>query len=314
MIKFTPIDGFGPRPLWSVMMPTYNCARYLGQALESVLAQDPGPDQMEIAVVDDVSTQDDPGGVVRDAGRGRVSFHRNAANLGATRNFNACIGQSRGHLIHLLHGDDFVLEGFYSRMAAIAQEHRNEAMFCCRAQIVDAAGQPQSVTKTQPHLVRGRAIASELCYRNALRTPGVVVRRSFYESHGGFREDLVHAADWEMWVRAAFRGGARMIDEALCAYRDFDANDSARLARAGDDTRDFLRLGQIWAEEGLPGFDPKAFRRAVMAAASERLRRLAAAGDPDALENNRRAWRELATPAERLAFGARRLARHALGS
>jgi glycosyltransferase involved in cell wall biosynthesis len=48
------------RPRWSVMIPTHNCARYLRETLTSVLAQDPGPDVMQIEVVDDHSTKDDP--------------------------------------------------------------------------------------------------------------------------------------------------------------------------------------------------------------------------------------------------------------
>ena len=54
----------GPRPLWSVMIPTYDCAKYLPQTLHSVLEQDPGSGQMQIEVVDDAST-DRPEDVVR---------------------------------------------------------------------------------------------------------------------------------------------------------------------------------------------------------------------------------------------------------
>src|SRR5277367_6513526 len=79
------------RPLWSVMIPTYNCAKYLRQTLESVLAQDPGPEQMQIEVVDDCSTKDDPEAVVRELGKDRVEFYRKPKNEGAIHNFNTCI-------------------------------------------------------------------------------------------------------------------------------------------------------------------------------------------------------------------------------
>src|SRR6516164_9197119 len=76
------------RPLWSVMIPTFNCASYLRQTLESVLTQDRGPEQMQIEVVDDCSTKDDPEAVVRRIGQGRVAFFRKPKNEGAIANFN----------------------------------------------------------------------------------------------------------------------------------------------------------------------------------------------------------------------------------
>lgn len=62
------------RPLWSVMIPTYNCADYLKETLASVLTQDPCTGLMQIEVVDDCSTEDDSATVVEDVGHGRVTF------------------------------------------------------------------------------------------------------------------------------------------------------------------------------------------------------------------------------------------------
>ena len=47
-----PVPEWGRRPLWSVMIPTFNSAKYLRETLGSVLAQDPGPERMQIEVVD----------------------------------------------------------------------------------------------------------------------------------------------------------------------------------------------------------------------------------------------------------------------
>jgi GT2 family glycosyltransferase len=67
-----PVADGEPRPLWSVIIPIYNSASYLRETLASVLAQEPSPDVMQIAVVDDHSTQDDAAAVVEELGRGRV--------------------------------------------------------------------------------------------------------------------------------------------------------------------------------------------------------------------------------------------------
>src|SRR5918993_4921174 len=101
----------GPRPLWSVMIPTYNCYAYLHQTLTSVLAQDPGADQMQIEVVDDCSTDGDVEQLVQDIGKGRISFYRQPQNSGSLRNFESSINRSQGELVHILNGDAGSLTG-----------------------------------------------------------------------------------------------------------------------------------------------------------------------------------------------------------
>src|SRR5687768_13563761 len=126
-----PVADRRERPLWSVMIPTYNCARFLPETLASLLAQDPGPEQMQIEVIDDHSTEDDPEAVVQAVGRGRVAFYRQPENVGHIKNFETCIRRSRGHLLHLLHGDDRVRDGFYQRMqAGFAENPQIGAAFC----------------------------------------------------------------------------------------------------------------------------------------------------------------------------------------
>src|SRR5687768_5106714 len=114
--EIPPVPGGVARPFWSVMIPTYHCARFLRETLESVLAQAPGPEMMQIEVVDDGSMLDDPAAVVADVGGGRVSFYRQPQNVGHTKNFETCLKRARGQVIHLLHGDDYVRDGFYRKL------------------------------------------------------------------------------------------------------------------------------------------------------------------------------------------------------
>lgn len=83
--EIAPVPATASRPLWSVMIPAYNCGQYLIETLRSVLDQDPGPEVMQIEVVDDCSTQDDSEAVVRSLGKGRVSFFGNHAMLAYRR-------------------------------------------------------------------------------------------------------------------------------------------------------------------------------------------------------------------------------------
>jgi len=74
------------RPLWSVMVPTYNPRpEHLEQALQSVLMQDPGPERMQIEIVDDCSPDVDVAALVKTIAGDRVKCSRNAKKLGLAR-------------------------------------------------------------------------------------------------------------------------------------------------------------------------------------------------------------------------------------
>jgi hypothetical protein len=246
-----PVPPGVARPLWSVMIPTYHCAEHLRETLARVLAQDPGPDVMQIEVVDDRSTRDDPEAVVRAVGEGRVAFFRQERNVGHTRNFDTCLQRSRGQLVHVLHGDDYVLDGFYRTMEAPFVRHPEIGAAFCRNIFIDGHGRTFATARlVQPErgIVEGwleRIAAGQL-----LQPPSMVVRRAVYERLGGFdRRILTFGEDWEMWVRIAGACPVFYEPEPLAAYR---LNDETSLSggalRTGQNMRDLRMAVQLNAE------------------------------------------------------------------
>ena len=71
------------RPLWSVMIPVFNCSEFLVDALQSVLVQDMGKDRMQIEVLDDNSTDTDVKALVEKIGNGRVTYYKQPQNVGS---------------------------------------------------------------------------------------------------------------------------------------------------------------------------------------------------------------------------------------
>lgn len=236
------LDGI-QRPLWSVMIPTYNCANYLRETLASVLSQDLKPELMQIEVVDDHSTQDDPASVVEELGRGRVSFYRQPENVGYIKNFNTCLQRSRGYLIHLLHGDDCVRTGFYRKMQqAFDKNPQLGAAFCLHNWINekgDWLGSPSLVQAKSGILSNW---IERIAVSNLIQPPSIVVRRDVYESFGGFDSRISCCGeDWEMWVRIAAHYPMWYEVEPLALYRIHSASLTGRCARTGQNMRD-LRL------------------------------------------------------------------------
>jgi glycosyltransferase involved in cell wall biosynthesis len=248
-----PVEESVARPLWSVMIPTYNCAAYLRETLESVLAQDPGPERMQIQVVDDHSTADDPEAVARELGRGRVEFHRQPRNIGHTRNFDTCIRLARGRLVHILHGDDRVLPGFYRTLEAAFDADPEIGAAFCRVQVVDQAGNPRyEVPPLQPESGRVARGPRVMAVEQPVETPSIVVRREVYEALGGFDGRLRSCGeDLEMWVRIAARYPVWYEVEPLAVYRTHPRSLSGASFRTGQNIRD-VRLAIETCRASLP--------------------------------------------------------------
>jgi glycosyltransferase involved in cell wall biosynthesis len=250
------------RPTWSVMIPVHNCAALLEHALGEVVAQLGDRDDAEIVVVDDMST-DNPKEVVERLGGDAVRYVALSEPHGAIRNFNACVGLSRGRLVHLLHGDDGVLPGFYEAMETPLLAG-GAAAGVCRTRYVDDRGEPTVTTRseTSPSGWWNDAQAT-LAVSNRVRPAGIVVARDTYEAIGGYRTDLPHAADWDMWVRIAAHGPIWFVDEVLSLYRVHDGSDTTERMRTGENIKERIEAIDIVAASTPPEIRSRARRQAL---------------------------------------------------
>lgn len=229
------------------MIPTYHSADFLAHTLCSVLQQDPGPDAMQIEVVDDRSEHDDPERVTRDIGGGRVSFFRQPKNVGHVQNFNTCLQRSRGTLLHLLHGDDAVRDGFYATLGAAFERESNIGAAFCRFIAMDDAGHWQTIGPLMAPVAGVLPNWLEQIARGQrLQPPSIVVRRDVYERLGGFDDRIVsYGEDWEMWTRIAAHYPVWYDPEPLALYRLRAASLSTGAVSTGQNIRDLARAISI---------------------------------------------------------------------
>jgi glycosyltransferase involved in cell wall biosynthesis len=248
--KIATVPAGRSRPLWSVMIPTHNCANYLKATLTSVLAQDPGADLMQIEVVDDCSTQDDPEEIVRSLAGDRVSFYRQPQNVGHVRNFDTCLQRSRGRLVHLLHGDDLVMPGFYSKLQVGFDRHPEiGAAFSRHAFIDELSNWTQLSALELPHSGILPNWLSRIAVRQLIQTPSIVVRREVYERLGGFDCRMkCWGEDWEMWVRIAAEYPFWYESQPLALYRQRAASLTGKTIRTGENIQDVRRAIDIIRE------------------------------------------------------------------
>lgn len=217
------------RPVWSVLIPTYNSGDFLRQTLQSVLAQDQGPSRMEIIVVDDHSLKDDSAAIVAEVGGTRVRFIRQTENVGKVRNYETGLAVSKGMLIHQLHGDDRVRPGFYQAMQDAFNAFPLAGAFFCETNYIDEQGRVTGRSGSERESVGLiEDWLEKIVVSQRVQTPSMVLRRSVYEQCGGFDRRLDAFEDWEMWIRIAGFFPVGFVPQPLADYRISAANNTAR--------------------------------------------------------------------------------------
>lgn len=228
------------------MIPAYNGADLLARTMKSVLSQDPGPEAMQIEVVDDHSTKEDLKPVIDQIGQGRVAYFRQPRNVGVTANFNTCVQRSHGHWIHILHADDLVMPGFYEALGPATEQAEIGAVLC-RFIAIDENDQRLWISRME---YESAGILSNwierIAVENHVRTPAIIVRRSVYEDIGGYDTRLFHCADWDMWRRIAAHSRVWFDPRALACYREHSRSDTSKLMLTGRNVADMracIKLG-----------------------------------------------------------------------
>ncbi|KLU63989.1 MULTISPECIES: glycosyltransferase [Desulfosporosinus] len=200
-------------PLVSVVIPTYNHARYITQAVESALKQT--YQNVEILVVDDGST-DNTAEVIKPYLTQVHYIYKE--NGGTSSALNYGIEQAAGKYVCWLSADD-MFEPEKTAKQVLLLESDPSLGFCYTSfMIIDALG---NIT----HLIRSFYTANthdmvlrlmDACFINGST---VMMRKSALEKTGGFDETLPTAHDYDMWFRLLRNGPCGFIDEQLLKYR-----------------------------------------------------------------------------------------------
>jgi glycosyltransferase involved in cell wall biosynthesis len=252
------LPDYERRPLWSVMIPVYNCFPYLRSTLESVIQQDPGPNKMQIEVVDDGSTDGDVEALVKEIGKGRIGYFRQKTNRGSLRNFETCLNRSKGQWIHILHGDDMVKPGFYREIKHLFHTYPEAAAAFTGVRYTDEQGRDlysHKLVSDKEGIVE--EWLSKIAQAQWLQPPAIVVKRTVYEQLGGFFA-VHYGEDWEMWIRIAANFPVAFSPKYLAAYRVHTNNISSRSLLTGQNIKDLITVIKI-AQDYLPEEQRSAF-------------------------------------------------------
>lgn len=222
-----------PAPTVSVLIPTFNGAAFIGEAIGSVLAQT--FDDFEVVVVDDGSSDATPEivGTVPDS---RVRLLRNEANVGFGANWNRCLREARGALIKLLPQDDVLAAECLSTQVRIMRSDtggRLALTFSARTIIgPDGARLFRRGWGRDPRVLDRKQVIRRVCWlgTNPIGEPGgVLFRKSAAKSAGSFNEGRPFVIDIDYWLRLLQFGDAAFSPEPLCDFRVSGQSQSVRM-------------------------------------------------------------------------------------
>ena len=214
-----------PRPTFSVVIPAYQAAEFVADAVESALAQTLAP--VDVVVCNDGSTDDLAGALAPYRGAITVIDKENGGEASAK---NAGVAAARGEFVAILDADDVFLPRRLEALAELAVARPDlDLLNTDSFVVVDGEVVRRCYDDTFRFAVddqRGAILRTNFL-------PFVAARRTAYLAVGGVDETLRRVPDWDCWLRMILAGAqAGLVDEPLAEYR----------LRSSNITSDRLRL------------------------------------------------------------------------
>jgi glycosyltransferase involved in cell wall biosynthesis len=208
------------RPTVSIVLPTYNRAKFIGQAVTSALGQT--YDDIEVLVVDDGSV-DDTSDIIGTFSDPRLKYIKLASNAGRSSARNKALQMARGNYIAFLDSDDYYLPQKIEMQVQFLNEHPDVDMVYTASACVDTDEGPIQYFYRAP--VSGK-IYNEIAFFKPLTItlPTVMLRRGVLTTVGLFDEQMERFEDTDFWRRVAKHFNIAAIDEVTCHIRSHQGN------------------------------------------------------------------------------------------
>lgn len=208
-------------PKISVCIPTYNYARYIAQAIESVLNQ--RLTDFELIVLDDCSKDDTEEAVSRFLCDERVSFEKNERNLGLVGNWNKCLSAARGEYIKFVFADDMLASPeALGLMAGVLDSDPSVTLVASARHLIDSESRVIGVASHFPpgFVAEGTDVINRCLkqYMNLIGEPSVVMFRRA-DCPMGFDKRYHQLIDMKMWFELLEKGRFAFIAQPLACFR-----------------------------------------------------------------------------------------------
>ncbi len=206
-------------PTISVIIPAYNSARTITEALDSVLAQSIQPH--EILVVDDQSSDETLATIAtwnQTSALPAITIPQ-STNGGPAAARNAGISAATGSWIAFLDADDAWLPWHLATQLDLARQHPEALFFCGQTVDLTSCPDPDAIRPPTPAPPLTTIDLKTFVSHNPVATSTVLVQRTVLLEAGGFDTSFRGPEDYDLWLRIVARGNALLVQTPLSRYR-----------------------------------------------------------------------------------------------
>ena len=207
----------------SVVIPTYNRAGKLVEAVQSVFSQTYS--DYEIIISDDGST-DNTAEIIQQFGDSRVRYLKNEHSGLPSVARNIALKAAEGKYIAFLDSDDLWLPDKLKEQVAVLDKHPEVGLVCSNAYCIDRQGKRAQQLYQEQGFGKSGLVFLDLLERNFVITSTAMARREVLMQAGGFPDasELQVGEDYALWLRIASSWSVKYLSEPLAEYRDTPTN------------------------------------------------------------------------------------------
>lgn len=263
-------------PKVSIVLPSYNYARYLDERIQSLLNQT--YQDFELVIVDDASTDNSVEVIKKYEDDARVKTQFFSENSGLPyKRWNDGAAISSGDYILFAGADDSCAPTMLEKLVEKLDANPSVGIAYCQSMQMDSESKLiRSMKKytdtldkkrwSQDYVDQGTNECRYLAIKNTIpNASAAMIRRQVFDNLGGFDEDLKLVADWMLWSKILVVSDVAFVAEPLNYFRCHSGTVRSKMMKVGSHTEEIYEFISTVVKEAdvPPEYSEKAYERAA---------------------------------------------------
>jgi len=206
-------------PAVSVILPAYNCEKFIGKAIQSVLQQTLS--DFELIIINDGSSDKTEFAILAFADP-RIVYLKNETNSGLIFSLNKGIEIARGKYMARMDADDICMPSRLAKQMEYLDKHSETTMVASTISFIDTAGNDKGNWPLDRKAISPNFIRTKMPFENCIAHPSIMIRAAILKKLK-YDPRQVNIEDYDLWLRLLSRGHViDKINEPLLLYRIHD--------------------------------------------------------------------------------------------